>query len=191
LRNSSNIHYCGETIQQKTNPLDEKELVKRFEEQINSHQLMIHKICRMYAYTSLDREDLFQDIVVQLWLAFPKFRGESKFSTWLYRVAINTAMTRARKKKVSVSYVDPEVIPTNHVEDPAAQIEMEKMQLLNEAISQLNEVERAVLMLYLEERSYEEMEQVLGMTQNALRVKVNRIKDKLRQLTTSRSYGDR
>jgi RNA polymerase sigma factor (sigma-70 family) len=171
--------------------LQQKELEQRFEKEINAHQLMIHKICRMYAYTPPDREDLFQDIVIQLWQAFPKFRGESKFSTWLYRVAINTAMTRARKKKVSVSYVDPDVIPTNQTEDPAVQAEKERMQLLNEAISQLNEVERAVLMLYLEEKTYEEMEDVLGMNQNALRVKISRIKDKLRQLTTNKSYGAR
>ena len=171
--------------------MQEKETARRFEEQINAHELMIHKVCRMYAYTAADRQDLFQDIVVQLWQAFPKFRGDSKFSTWLYRVAINTAMTRARKKKVSVAYVDPEAIPTNRGEDTALQNEMERLQVLNVAISQLNEVERAVLILYLEERSYEEMEEVLGMTQNALRVKISRIKDKLRQLTANKSYGDR
>jgi RNA polymerase sigma factor (sigma-70 family) len=170
--------------------LSKKEIERRFEEQINAHARMIHKICRMYAYTS-EHEDLFQDIVVQLWQAFPRFRGESKFSTWLYRVAINTAMTKARKRKASVAYVDPDAIPTNHAEDTTAQVETEKLQILNAAISQLNEVERAILMLYLEERSYEEMEQIMGITQNALRVKISRIKDKLRQIAIDKSYGDR
>jgi RNA polymerase sigma-70 factor (ECF subfamily) len=186
-----NIYHLPETIQETTNQLLEKETERRFEQQVKAHELMIHKICRMYAYTAADREDLFQDIVVQLWQAFPTFRGEAKFSTWLYRVAINTAMTRARKKKASVSYVDPDVIPTNQGEDASAQVEIEKLQILHEAISRLNEVERAVLMLYLEERSYEEMEEVLGMTQNALRVKISRIKDKLRQIAMNKSYGDR
>jgi RNA polymerase sigma-70 factor, ECF subfamily len=189
LKISGNIQLSLETIQKTITQLPEKEITLRFEEQINAHTLMIHKICRMYSYTAADREDLFQDIVVQLWQAFPKFRGDSKFSTWLYRVAINTAMTRARKRKPSVAYVDPVVMPTNYTEETNA--DAEKIQILNEAISQLNEVERAVLMLYLEERSYEEMEEVLGMTQNALRVKISRIKDKLRQIAMNKSYGDR
>lgn len=142
----------------------------------------------MYAYTAIDREDLFQDIIVQLWQAFPRFRGDSKFSTWLYRVAINTAITRSRKKKNLITYVEPEALPTNSSEDTSANAETENLQLLNNAIAQLNDVERAILMLYMEERSYEEMEDVLGIASGTLRVKISRIKDKLRGLT-KKDYG--
>jgi RNA polymerase sigma factor (sigma-70 family) len=171
--------------------LQDKELEKRFEAQIGAHEALIRKICRMYAYGAADRQDLFQDIILQLWQAYPRFRGESKFSTWLYRVSINTAMTKARKRKVFVSYMDPETISTSHAADPASTDEMEKADLLDEAIRELNEVERAVLMLYLDDRSYEEMEEVLGASQTALRMKMSRIKQKLRELTNGKNYGDR
>lgn len=143
---------------------------------------MIHKVCSMYAYTDADRQDLFQEIVIQLWKSYSRFRGESKFSTWMYRVAINTAITGLRKKKDFITTTEPHSLP--HIaDDQTGNMEEERLREMYAAISKLNNIEKAVVMLYMEDRSYEEMEDILGISEGTLRVKMNRIREKLRQLT--------
>ena len=93
----------------------DKDLEKEFERQIRDHEGLIHKVCRMYAYTSEDRQDLFQEIVIHLWKSYQNFKGLSKFSTWMYRVAINTAITILRRKKDFITSYEPEHLP--HVAD--------------------------------------------------------------------------
>ncbi|TDH27080.1 sigma-70 family RNA polymerase sigma factor [Segetibacter sp. 3557_3] len=146
------------------------------------NELLIYKVCRIYARTDTERQDLFQEIVIQLWKAFPAFKGQSKVSTWLYRVAINTAITGLRKQKDFIQSYEPSALP-HQTEDEHTPDNEEQLSLLYKAIEQLNQVEKAVVMLYMEDKSYEEMEEILGITQGNLRVKMNRIKDKLRQLT--------
>ena len=161
--------------------MQKQEAEKQFEQHIRANELLLYKVCRIYAYTAADREDLFQEIVIQLWKAYPKFRGESKFSTWLYRVALNTAITGLRKKKDFIESREPAQLPEG-ITDEITDREDELLQL-HEAIGQLNQVEKAIVMLYMEDKTYEEMEDILGMSQGNLRVKMNRIKEKLRQLT--------
>ena len=139
----------------------------------------------MYTYTEADRQDLFQDIVIQLWNAFPKFKGEAKFSTWLYRVAINTAITGLRRKRDFIQSYEHAALPANTSDDTSTDIE-EQLQEMYTAIEQLNEIEKAIVMLYLEDKTYEEMEEILGINQGNLRVKMNRVKDKLRNLTNNK-----
>jgi len=143
---------------------------------------LIHKVCRIYAYTEADHNDLFQDIVTELWRAFPKFRGDAKFSTWLYRVAINTAVTGIRRQKNFITSVEPASLPADIIDTDNSGKE-EQFKQLYAAIEQLNPVEKAIIMLFLEENSYDEMEEILGISQGSLRVKMNRIKKKLRELT--------
>jgi RNA polymerase sigma-70 factor (ECF subfamily) len=162
--------------------LQKQEAEKQFEKHIKEHELLIFKICRIYAYTDADRQDLFQDIVIQLWNAFPKFKGESKFSTWLYRVAINTAITGLRKKKDFIESYEHNALPTNISDDSSVHPE-ERLREMYKAIEQLNQIEKAIVMFYLEDKSYEEMEDILGISQGNLRVKMNRVKEKLRNLT--------
>lgn len=152
-----------------------------FEQTIRQHEPMIYKVCRIYANTQADRQDLFQEIVIQLWKSYSKFDGRSKFSTWLYRVAINTAITSLRKQKDFITSYEPDALPLHHADETGP--EQEQWQQLMNAIEKLNDVEKAIVMLYLEDRSYEEMEEILGINQGNLRVKMNRIKEKLRQLT--------
>jgi RNA polymerase sigma-70 factor, ECF subfamily len=150
---------------------------------------MLYKVCRLYCFTESDRQDLFQEIVIQLWRAYPGFRGEARIGTWLYRIALNTAISGLRKKRRLVTTVDPEKLPTE-LQDVAYPAEKEEqLQLLYSAIGQLTEVERALTMLYLEDKTYQEMEEILGLSQNNLRVKMNRIKDKLRKITQADTYG--
>jgi RNA polymerase sigma-70 factor (ECF subfamily) len=150
---------------------------------IQEHQALIHKVCNLYGNTLPDREDLFQEIVIQLWKAYPKFRGESKFSTWLYRIALNTAISGLRRKKNHITSYEPGHLPVEIQEEAYDQQREEQLQQMYGAIRQLSEVERALVMLYLEDKSYDEMEDILGINQNNLRVKMNRVKEKLRKLT--------
>ena len=156
---------------------------------VNEHRGMLYKVCRLYCFTEADRQDLFQEIVIQLWRSWPSFRGEARVGTWLYRIALNTAISGLRKKRRHITSVDPERLPTGLQDIQYTAEKEEQLQLLYAAIEQLTEVERALTMLYLEDKSYQEMEEILGISQNNLRVKMNRIKDKLRKITQAVSYG--
>jgi RNA polymerase sigma-70 factor, ECF subfamily len=170
----------GDYLVKKTS-VSEKETEIAFEKKIRENQTLIHKVCRIYAYSDADRQDLFQEIVIHLWKAYPKFQGLSQFSTWLYRVAINTAITGLRKQKDFITSYEPNALPSHFADEGGR--EEEQWQQLTLAINKLNEIEKAIVMLYMEEKSYEEMEDILGISQGNLRVKMSRIKDKLRQLT--------
>jgi RNA polymerase sigma factor (sigma-70 family) len=159
---------------------------KEFADLIREHELLIHKVCRIYGSTVEDREDLFQEIVIQLWNSRLRFRGESKVSTWMYRVAINTAISGLRRKKNFIT--SPGDLPV-HIDSPPPGPEEEQIRDLYQAIERLNDIEKAIVMLYLEDRSYQEMEDILGVSQGTLRVRMNRIKEKLRQLTKNNGYG--
>ena len=157
---------------------------------MQEHQALLHKVCNLYCVSLQDKEDLFQEIVIQVWKSYPGFRGEAKFSTWLYRIALNTAISNLRKQKKRVTATQFAAFPADL---PAANQDTgqeEQLQQLYTAIGQLTEVEKALVMLYLEDKSYDEMEEILGINQNNLRVKMNRIKEKLRKLTKEEDeYG--
>jgi len=156
---------------------------------VSEHRGMLYKVCRLYCFTDPDRQDLFQEIVLQLWRSYPAFRGEARISTWLYRIALNTAISGLRKQKRLITSVDPESLPTELQDIQYPPEKEEQLRQLYTAIDRLSEVEKALTMLYLEERSYQEMEEILGISQNNLRVKMNRIRDKLRKITQSEAYG--
>lgn len=156
---------------------------------INQHQSMLHKVCNLYCHSAIDRQDLFQEIVVQVWKAYPNFRGESKFSTWLYRIALNTAISDLRRKDRKLKIIYPENAPANTVAEGLNNEEEDQIRQLYKAIEHLTEIEKALVMLYLEDKSYDEMEEILGINQNNLRVKMNRVKEKLRKLTKQVEYG--
>jgi len=164
-------------------------LQQEFLQLVKSHQGLLHKVCRLYENNAADREDLFQEMVLQLWKSYSSFRGDAKFSTWMYRIALNTALTSIRKNKRSVPVSYPEMIPYDASDEKQEHVGEEKIRFLHQAIARLTEVERALVMLYLEEKSYDEMEEIMGISSGALRVKMNRIKEKLRQQTKSFEYG--
>jgi RNA polymerase sigma-70 factor (ECF subfamily) len=137
----------------------------------------------MYCDTADDRRDLFQEVVLQLWRGYPSFKEQSKITTWMYRVALNTAITGLRKRKRRPNHLDLET--AEHVPMPQGNVDApEEVQFLYKAITQLSEVERAITMLYLEEHSYDEIAEIIGITANNVGVKINRIKVKLRKLLT-------
>jgi RNA polymerase sigma-70 factor (ECF subfamily) len=155
---------------------------EEFVQLVNQNQALLHKVCNVYGHTRHDREDLFQEVIVQLWKAWPNFRAESKFSTWLYRIALNTAISGLRKQKNHIASFEPDRIPTEILDESDYREKEEKLQQLYQSIRKLSVIEKAIVMLYLEDKSYEEMEDILGINQNNLRVKMNRIKEKLRKL---------
>lgn len=159
----------------------------RFLEVIEAHQGVIRKVAALYARDPADREDLFQEIIVQLWQSFDRFRGDSAFSTFLYRVALNTALMRLRR-----AYRRPAEDASRPVDDFAAPDTRrhgndEDVERLYGAIRQLGPIDRAIVMLVLEERSYEEIASVTGLTAGNVSVRLVRAKDRLRQLMGSHS----
>lgn len=150
---------------------------------------MLYKVCNIYCHTEFDRQDLFQEIIIQLWKSYPKFRGDSKFSTWLYRIALNTAISDLRRKKKNITLTESAKLPVEIEDIQYYREKEEQLQQLHMAIDQLTEIEKAITMLYLEDKSYDEMEDILGINQNNLRVKMNRVKEKLRKLTKAVEHG--
>lgn len=155
---------------------------------IHQNRAMLYKVCNLYCHAEADRQDMFQEIVIQLWKAYPRFRGDSKFSTWLYRIALNTAISDLRRQQRRVKLYYPETAPVQAADLPNREQE-EQLKQLYDAIGGLGQIEKAIVMLYLEENSYEEMEAILGINQNNLRVKMNRIKEKLRKRTKAVEHG--
>jgi len=148
---------------------------------INRHENVIHKICNIYADTTPDREDLKQEIIFQLWKSFPSFRQEAKVQTWMYRVALNTALIGLRRK----NRVEQSELLENHseIEDLNEEQEIEqKIKKLYRAIHQLNQVEKAVIFLYLEKCPYREIAEITGLTEKNVSVILVRSKEKLRTI---------
>ena len=149
---------------------------------VQKHQNLIHKICCLYTRSDAEHKDLFQEITIQLWKAYPKFRGDSKFSTWMYRVGLNTAITLYRKSKRRIqgqniddfSYKIPHSEPYDNKED-------QQLKLIYEAIKKLNDIEKALIFLYLENKNYKEISETIGISEVNARVKMNRVKKKLKK----------
>ncbi|HYG03985.1 MAG TPA: RNA polymerase sigma factor [Chryseosolibacter sp.] len=161
---------------------------KKFIELINEHQGLIHKVCFMYEQDSEARNDLFQEITLQLWKSFHTFRGDSKISTWMYRIALNTAISGYRKQTRNVKTEDLREIHFN-ISDYHHGEHEDDLHKLQVAIRQLSEVERAMIMMALEEIPYEEIAETIGITQNNVRVRMNRIREKLRKIMSKEPWS--
>lgn len=155
---------------------------KEFLQVIQKNQGIIHKVCNIYCDLEEDRNDLFQEIVAQLWKSFPSFRKESKFSTWMYRVALNTAITSFKKDKRRPDQ-SRLTYENFQIEDDGQSSEIEEnIRQMHRAVAQLTGIEKSIVLLFLENKKYEEIAEITGITQNYVRVKMNRIKKKLKKL---------
>ena len=159
-----------------------KELEHNFVTQLERNQNIVHKVCRIYTSNKDQHNDLFQEITIQLWKAFPKFRGDSKFSTWMYRVALNTAITLYRKSKRSIKTQDYESVIFKIKSQDYDDTEEEQLKIMYKAIKQLSDIEKALIFLYLEDKNYKEIAETIGITEVNARVKMNRIKTKLKKI---------
>jgi len=156
-----------------------KKLEEEFVKLLDENQKIVHKICRLYTNDQHAHNDLFQEVTVQLWRAYPKFRGDSKFSTWMYRVALNTAITLYRKSTRRVKTQDYESVQFKIEDRQEDDEQMEQLTLLYGAVKQLNDIEKALVFLYLEDKNYKEIAETMGISEVNARVKMNRIKTKL------------
>jgi RNA polymerase sigma-70 factor (ECF subfamily) len=159
-----------------------KALEASFVEELENNQNIVHKVCTLYTNDQDAHKDLFQEITIQLWQAYPKFRGDSKFSTWMYRVALNTAITLYRKSKRNLTTLDYDSVIFKIKADEYDEEEEQQLKLMYNAVKQLGDIEKALVFLYLEDKNYSEIAETLGITEVNVRVKMNRIKNKLRTI---------
>lgn len=158
---------------------NQREIEKEFVEQVQKHQGILHKICFVYSNNNADKEDLYQEIILQLWKSYPSFRKDAKFSTWMYRVALNTAITLNKKAALFENhktqlideYAITEVIDYS-----------EDIKILYKAISKLSKIEKAIIMLWLEEKAYSEISEIVGISEKYVSVKLVRSKKKLAKI---------
>lgn len=159
-----------------------KELEHNFVELLEKHQNIVHKVCRLYTNNQDAHNDLFQEITIQLWKAFPKFRGDAKFSTWMYRVGLNTAITLYRKNKRKITTQEFGEFEFKIKAEEYDDTEEKQLKVLYKAVHQLNDIEKALIFLYLEDKNYKEISETLGISEVNARVKMNRIKTKLKTI---------
>jgi RNA polymerase sigma-70 factor (ECF subfamily) len=146
---------------------------KEFSELLNQNQGVIHKISTVYSEDSADKEDLFQEICLQLWKSYTSFKSSSRFSTWMYKVSLNTAISYTRKRSKWMRAENP----CSETEIPVAvNPSDEQSRLLTQAISRLNKIDRAMILLWLEGESYEEIGKIMGITKSNVSVRLVRIK---------------
>ena len=162
-----------------------KNLETKFLLDFENNQGIIHKVCRIYTTDSDAHKDLFQEITIQLWKNYSKFRGDSKFSTWMYRVALNTAISLYRKSSKRIKTED-----YSDIEYKIQSVEYDdnqelQLKALYAAIHQLNDIDKALIFLYLEDKSFKEISITLGISDINARVKMNRAKEKLRTILLS------
>lgn len=170
-----NMHLTKQNkLNMKSPPINERE----FASIILEHSRIINKVCYFYATDKMPFEDLRQEIYVNIWLGLNQFRGESKISTWIYRVAVNSALMtlRSSKPRIGTTSLDFGILDVStEIEDT----QREDLQTLRSLINKLEGIEKAIILLWLDEYSYDEIAETLGLKRNTVAVKIHRIKDKL------------
>ncbi len=156
--------------------MDQAQKEATFLELVKQNQPILHKVCFVYACNRQEREDLMQDIILQLWKSFPGFSGRSAFSTWMYRVALNTAITQIKKRKPTIAI---QSVSESQVDKESLMDMSEEIQILYRAIARLKKLEKALVLLWLEEKSYHEIAETTGITVKNVSVQLVRIRKKL------------
>ncbi len=158
------------------------ERINEFEKLIQEHRSTIYSICYMYAPTPSDVDDYAQEVLVNLWKGFGDFRGESNVRTWLWRISINTCITFLRKRKKSVKSISISESISQIASDDKDQKQIE---ILYQRISRLDRLEKAMILLWLESMSYDEIAQIMGLTVPTVATRLMRIREKLKQMSNN------
>ena len=151
---------------------------KEFIDLIDKNKGIIHKVSLMYTNNVTDKEDLYQEICMQLWRSYGRYRGDAKLSTWLYRVALNTAISTVRKSTRQIDTVELDPHRHYNVKDEEKD---DMTRNLFRAISLLDKIDRAIIILWLEERKYEEISEIMGLSKSAVSVRLVRLRKKLEE----------
>lgn len=146
---------------------------------LDQHKGIIYKIANAYCRNPEDRKDLIQEIIFQLWRSFDRYNDQYKLSTWLYRISLNVAISFYRKDSKRTDHPSELTAGIMETEDNEEETE-QQLHLLQQFISELPELDRAIMLLYLEENSYKEIADILGLTETNIATKINRIKQKLK-----------
>jgi len=154
---------------------------------IQENEGIIYKIARTYTKTKDDRNDLYQEIVFQLWKSFHTFKGTSKVSTWLYRVALNTSISQWRKEKKYGQKVDLDNLFLKQPEEYDSKLE-NRLSLVYEQINQLNKIEKGIILLLLEGKKYDEIAEITGFSPSNIGTRISRIKTKMKQRLNYTSF---
>ena len=154
---------------------------KLFIQYMREHKGIIYKICNSYCTNKDDRDDLAQDIIYNLWKSFKSFNPDFKFSTWMYRIALNVAISfyRQDKKFKYLDAVSEELIVFEESIE-TKQDETKNLALLQSFINDLKEIDKAIILLYLDDKSHKEISEITGFTETNVATKINRIKEKIR-----------
>lgn len=147
---------------------------------LEAHRRLLYKVARVYGRSPEDREDLMQEAVGQLWRAFPRYDARHRFSTWMYRIVLNVAISWRRRERTQTQHLVPAGEEIFQVALDAAD-ESEDVALLYRCIEKFDDLDRALLMLYLDGRSHQEISGVLGITTTNVATKIGRLKDRLRE----------
>lgn len=151
--------------------------MKDFKEIIDAHKGIVFKVTKAYAKGSYDFDDLYQEITIQIWKSLPNFKATSKLSTYIYRVSLNTAIN-FRRRATRLADID-NAIKEETIQVQAIEPVSEEVESLNRAIQLLPSEDRAIILLYLDQYSHQEISEVIGISTNYVGVKINRIKKKL------------
>ena len=172
------MHLTRQNKQNKRSMTDPPTNERDFASLIKQHSRIINKVSYFYANDKLPFDDLRQEIYVNIWLGLKQFRGDSKMSTWIYRVAVNSALMalRSSKPKIETVSVDFGLLDISSEADDA---QRENLQALQSLINRLEDIEKAIMLLWLDEHSYDEIADIIGLKRNTVAVKIHRIKDKL------------
>lgn len=160
--------------------MTESEQRKVFDDWLGLHKGLLFKVVRAYAFTGEDQDDLFQEITIQVWRSIPNFRRESAVTTWLYRVSLNTAMKWKSREHKHVNGRNP-INHTNHdhvLQESQKPVD-DRLSWLYEEIASLNEIDRSLCLLLLDDFSYKEMSGILGISESNVAVKIHRVKKHL------------
>lgn len=174
-----NMHLTRQNkLNMKSPPISERE----FASLVKQHSRIINKVSYFYATDKVPFDDLRQEIYVNIWLGLKQFRGDSKISTWIYRVAVNSALMalRSSKSNIETVSVDFGLLDISSEIDDA---QKENLQVLHSLINRLENIEKAIILLWLDEYSYDEIADTLGLKRNTVAVKIHSIKEKLSKST--------
>ena len=154
-------------------------LQQAFATLIQQHEKLVYKVCHLYATDDEDIRDLFQEIVLQAWRGYSRYRGDAAISTWLYRVALNTAITHKRRQRNAIA-TTPQ-LPLIDIADDGQVPYAEEYRIMHKLIGELPPLDKALVLLYLEDRPHNEIAEILGISISNVGTKLNRIKDRLRK----------
>jgi len=164
-----------------------------FQHIIDEHYAILYKIARAYTQDEAGFEDLYQEMLIQLWQSYPRFKQQSKLSTYIYRVVLNTALTHQRKQKRQLKAVALEdqafrLKDNSHGTSTEAHEKEANINLLYQCINELKKDDRAIILLHLDGKSYEEMAEILGLSTSNIGVRLMRVKKRLQKLLLAKGY---